>query len=612
MASDLITNGGLKDLPVPNYSYIKTMEEAYRALEVIERYPIVEFDSETTGLDPLTDKIVLMQFGITGKSYVFDVRKGNVDASIFKALLESPKHLKLIQNSIFDVEMVYSNFGIMIKRLYDTMLAEQLILLGFNPRANLQHLVAKYLKLLMPKDVATSFADYDQEYTDYQLRYAANDVVVLREIYNQQMDTLIKDSLVRVMKLECEFVEPLAGMELSGILLSVPQWQTILDGKIIERDRLRTTLYDILNTTVDQTTLFDVSLLNLDSPTQVVKSLNSLGIPITTTDVKELSKFKSHPAVKSLLEYRKFEKFVTTYGDALMNRIHKDTGRLHTSFRQMVDTGRLSSSNPNLQNIPKEQIYRSCFIAKPGYKLITVDMSQAELRILADYSKDPVFLDAYRTGQDLHIRTAMDVFNKTLEEIKQDEAYKKAGDARHVGYRNKTKAVNFGLMYGLTAVGLAIRLNMPESEAQDLIDRYFAKYKKVKQWLDNTARDAVRNRYSTTISGRRRYYHLPPPSDVTFKRVKGSVERAAKNHPIQGSNADTVKQAMIFVNDRLKGKDAKLILTVHDEVIVETREDIVEEVAPIVTQAVIDGFADFFHTIPMEADAMIGDCWLKG
>jgi hypothetical protein len=293
----------------------------------------------------------------------------------------------------------------------------------------------------------------------------------------------------------------------------------------------------------------------MDSPTQVIKGLNKLGVLVTTTDVKELSRYKNHPAVKALLEYRKFEKFVTTYGDALMNRIHKSTGRLHTNFTQMVDTGRLSSSNPNLQNIPKEQMYRECFVAKPGYKLITVDMSQAELRILADYSRDPVFLEAYKTGQDLHIRTAMDVFNKTLEEIKQDESYKKSGSAKYMGYRNKTKAVNFGLMYGLTSVGLSIRLETSEAEAQDLIDRYFAKYKKVKQWLDNTARDAVRNRYSTTISGRRRYYRLPPPNDVTFKRIKGSVERAAKNHPIQGCVGSSTMVRGVGRIDQLVGKE---------------------------------------------------------
>ncbi|MDD2731493.1 MAG: DNA polymerase [Candidatus Portnoybacteria bacterium] len=608
----ITSNGGLMDLPTPNYTYIKSTEEALRHVEFIERHPIVEFDTEATGLDPLKDRVVLMQFGVGGKSFVFDVRDGRVDPVIFKNVFASVDNLKLIQNALFDVEMVKSNFKLPIKRLYDPMLAEQLLYLGLNPKANLQHMVSKYLHLFMPKDVGSSFANYDQEYEDYQIRYAANDVVVLREIYNQQLLKLQKDNLVRVARLEFEFVDPLSEMELNGITLDVPQWRGILDNMIVERDRLQSDLSDLLSSTVAQSTLFGVNLLNLDSPTQLVKALNRAGVPVEGTDVKQLAKYAKHPVVKTLLEYRKFEKFVTTYGDPLINRIHPTTGRLHTNFRQMVATGRLSSFDPNLQNIPKEQRYRSCFVAPPGYKFITADMSQAELRILAEYSRDPEFLEAYRLGEDLHIRTACGVFNKTKEEVMLDESYKKSAPEKYVGYRNKTKSINFGLCYGLTYIGLALRIGCSENEAKDLIDAYFKKYSRVKSYLESSAKFAVLNRYSLTASGRRRYYQLPPSTDPNFNKFKGSVERKAKNHPIQGSNADTVKQAMIFTTERIKGYDARLILTVHDEIVVEVRDDQVEEVKPIVEKAVVDGFAEFFHVVKMETDGMVGNCWLKG
>ena len=607
-----ITNGnGLPRLPHPQYEYITRTEDALRVIEKIERYPIIEVDSETTGLDPLVDRVVLLQIGIIGKSFVFDVRDGNVDPTIFKPVLESNKHLKLLQHALFDYKMLKANFGIELVKMYCTMLAEELSYLGLNPKKGLQYLVSKYLKLYMSKDMAPTFKNYNQELQEYQLRYAANDVSVLRSIYDLQLPQLNQHGLLKAAKLEFEFIKPLAEMELNGIILDVDKWRVIIDEMTTERDLLRKKVSNILSETIEQTTLFDVSLLNLDSPAQLVKSLNSLGIPLESTDVKHLVRYKDHPAVASLLDYRKYEKFVTTYGEALIKRIHPKSGRLHTDFRQMVSTGRLASSNPNLQNIPHEQKYRACFVARSGYKLITSDLSQVELRILAEYSKDPAFLEAYATGQDLHVRTACDVFGVTPEKIESDRRLSD-DDPNKKDYRGKIKAINFGLIYGLTKVGLARRLGIPENDAQDFIDKYFTKYKKVKEYLDKSGRDAIINRYSTTISGRKRFYRLPEPSDPNFHKMKGSVERAGKNAVIQGSCADAIKQAMIYVIDRIKNYDAKLLLTVHDEVIVEVREDQAKEAASIVSQSLVDGFAEFFHVVKMEADALIGDCWLKG
>jgi len=611
MSKISVNNGALSDFPPTQYEYITNSEAAARILEKIERYPMIEVDTETTGFDPLVDKVVLLQLGIIGKAFVFDVREGNVDARIFKPLLEDDRYLKILQNAVFDYKMLKTNFNIEINRMYDTMLAEQLLFLGLNPKANLSYLAAKYFHLNMPKDVGPTFKKYDQKYQEYQLRYAANDVSLLRDVYNLQLSQLKQEGLTRAARLEFEFIKPLAEMELNGILLDVEKWYGILDEMTKERDLLQSKISNILNKTINQTTLFGVSLLNLDSPLQLVKGLNSLGIPVESTDVKELVKYKNNPIIESLLDYRKYEKFITTYGEALINRIHPLTNKLHTDFTQMISTGRLSSSNPNLQNIPKEQRYRSCFVAPPGYKLITCDMSQAELRILADYSRDPAFLEVYATGQDLHTRTACEMFGVTPEEVERDKKLSD-NDPKKRGYRDATKAINFGLAYGLTAIGLSKRLGCSEEKAQTLIDKYFNKYRKVKEYLDKSGKSAVINRYSTTISGRKRFYKLPDPSDSMFNRLRGSVERAGKNHPVQGSNADTIKQAMIYVYEHIKNYDAKLILTVHDEVIVEVKEDQSEEVAPIVSQCLVNGFAEFFKTVKMEAAALIGDCWLKG
>jgi DNA polymerase-1 len=258
----------------------------------------------------------------------------------------------------------------------------------------------------------------------------------------------------------------------------------------------------------------------------------------------------------------------------------------------------MSSSNPNLQNIPRKQKYRSCFIAAEGYSLLTADMSGAELRILGNLSKDPVFVEAYATGQDLHTRTASEVFDTKYDRVEKS-------------MRNAAKAINFGLVYGMSSMGLSKRLKISEKEAEVMINKYFARYQGVKRYLTKAGNDAVRNRYSTTISGRRRYYNMPPYDHPDFKKLQGSIERRGKNAGIQGSNADTIKEAMILLVDRIKGYDARLILTVHDEVVVEAHDSCKEEVAKIVAQSIIDGFGRYFSLIPMETDTLIGPCWLK-
>jgi DNA polymerase-1 len=346
--------------------------------------------------------------------------------------------------------------------------------------------------------------------------------------------------------------------------------------------------------------LFGVSLINVDSNVQLLKALKRFGLSIESTDVGILSRFKGVPVIDALLAYRKAQKFLSTYGETLIDKINPITGRLHTNFRQMVSTGRMSSSGPNLQNIPKLQLYRSCYVARDGCSLITCDMSSAELRIIGNLSADPLFVECYATGQDLHTRTASEVFGMPIDKVTSKE-------------RNAAKAIGFGLAYGLSKFGLARRLKISEKEADDMIKSYFKRYKGVKVLLDGASKDAVMKRYTTSVSGRRRNYRLPSFDHPDFKKKKASVEREGRNMVIQSSNADTIKEAMIIAINEMEKKNmkSKLLLTVHDEIVIEAPHNEVEEAKYIAEQSLISGFGKYFDLIPMEAGGLVGPVWLK-
>jgi DNA polymerase I-like protein with 3'-5' exonuclease and polymerase domains len=592
-------------IPKPKYDYITDPDGFGRAMSEIMKYDIMEIDTEATGLSPFEDKVVLLQIGVGDRAFVFDVRSdtqySSIDLSMFKDLMINKSKKKLLHNAVFDMKMIKHHAGYYIENIYDTMLMEQLFNLGLNERgAKLSDLVRKYLGLEMPKETATTFSDYGQEYKLYQIEYAASDVSILRLIKDLQEPRMIREGFEGVAELEFNFTKPMCEMELNGITIDTDKWRTIMSYINDERIEVFNKINKELSLHHGQNMLFGVAPINIKSNKQLLKSLRDYGINLDNTNEKTLKKFKSVPVVANLLNYRKKEKMISTYSESLLAKINKYTGRLHTRFRQMVATGRMSSSNPNLQNIPKKQMYRSCFISKPGYKLITADMSSAELRILGNLSGDPVFLECFNKGIDLHSKSASEVFKVAIEEVDKE-------------MRNSCKAISFGLMYGLTKFGLSDRLGITEKKAEELIDNYFGVFTAVKNYLETSARNAVKNGYTETIAGRKRFYNIPPYGHPDRQRIQRAVERQAKNAGIQGANADTIKMAMINVVNRLEesGLDAKLILTVHDEVIVEANENQVPEVSKIVESSIIDGFGKYFKNIPMETDSLVGPTWLK-
>jgi DNA polymerase I len=596
---------GVVRLPKPNYKYITTEEDARSALSEISNYPFFELDTEATALDPYIARMPLLQIGVPNKIFVFDMRSdigmSSVHISLFKPLLTDKKILKILQNAVFDMKLIKLKGGFYIENVYDTMLAEQLFNLGISARgADLASLVLKYLGITIDKEPRNTFGVYEQKFKPFQLEYAANDVAVLNLVREMQQPRIKSEGFENVCRLEFEFTKPMCEMELNGICFDVEKHRILLADMAVECEESRKLIHKMLSTNEDQMSLFGTSTINIDSNLQLKKSLQKMGLTLESTDVKELAKYKGFPAVDALLEYRKSQKFISTYGESLIDQIHPITGRLHTEFRQMIATGRMSSAHPNLQNIPKKQIYRSCFVAKPGYTLITADMAGAELRILGNLSRDRIFVESYANGIDLHTRTASEIFDVSMEKVTGD-------------MRNAAKAINFGLAYGLSKFGLAKRLKITEDAAEDMTNKYFARYSGIKKFLENSARQAVIERFSRTVAGRKRFYNLPEYTHPEFKRAKASIEREAKNAPIQGANADTIKEGMILLVNRLEksGIDAKLLLTVHDELVTEVRNDQAEEARPIVERSIIEGFGRYFNLIPMETDALQGPCWLK-
>jgi len=592
-------------LPKPVYEYIVTEERATQAIEEISKYNSIEVDTETTGLDPYTSRVSLLQIGIPGKSYVFDVRHDTEHSSIhlnqFKHLLTDINTKKILQNAVFDMKMIKLHGGYYLNNIYDTMIVEQLFNSGITMKgSSLTDLIQKYLGLEINKEPRGTFQNFNQKFEPFQIEYAAGDVSVLTLIKDMQQPRIVKEGFENVSRLEFEFTKAMCEMELNGITLDIPKWKVILDDTQLESAETSSKLMKMLAKTHGQNVMFGVPVINVDSNQQLLKALNGCGLKLTSTNVKTLEKYRDVPVVKEILTYRKLNKFVSTYGDSLLEKINPVTGRLHTNFQQIVSTGRMSSSAPNLQNIPKKQKYRSCFIAKEGYDLITADMANAELRILTNLSMDPVFLECYDTGIDIHTKTASEVFDVPMSEVTSTQ-------------RNGAKSLNFGICYGLSKYGLSARLDISEQAADNMITTYFEKYPGIKKFLDGSARHAVKHGYTATVSGRKRFYNVPPYEHPERKTIQRSVERAAKNACIQGGNADTIKESMIYVVDRLdkSGLDANLILTVHDEIIIESRKDHTQEAIKIVEQSLIDGFGRYFSRVPMETDGLIGPCWLK-
>ena len=584
--------------------YIDRTEDAARIAAELDAMPMISVDTETTGLDPFTSELLLVQVGNLQKQFVIDARVCSLEP--LRSVLESQKP-KVLHNAKFDYKMLKSLADIRMENVVDTMLIEQTLQNGKRPDGgySLAATYDRYFQKQISKEEQSSFVNHTGPFSKEQLEYARLDVVYPLEVLSRQMDQAHRDRLEHTVKLECLAAPAIADIELNGVAIDRERWLSISEQARGEAERVRQELdkqFEEYLSQNQQGQLFQdpkaFQKLNYDSEQQLKEALESLGIRVENTDRWTLGSLE-HPVGEIILEYRQHQKVVSTYGETFLEHVHPKTGRIHCDFRQMgAESGRLSCTKPNLQNIPSDSEFRSCFIAGEGRKMITADYSGCELRILAEMSQDPEFLRAFKNDEDLHSLVAAMMFDKPVSKYENPEL------------RQKAKAVNFGLAYGMSPKGLAAQLGCGDDEAEDLLNKYFEAFPSIRSFLERSAAMAVARGYSTTIGGRRRHFDVTNMDD---RRKRGQVERQGKNSPIQGANADMIKLALYELRREFHERqiNAQLVNTVHDEIVVECAEEIAEETQQLVERIMRAAGGYYVKSIPVDVESAVADCWSK-
>lgn len=584
----------------PRYIFIDSQAAMGEVLPELEKAEIIAIDTETTGLDPYTATLLLVQIGLPDIAYIFDARV--IDFESLRGILQDPKKLKLLHNAKFDYNMIRVKTGISLNNIYDSMIAERLLTNGISRDISLLYVSQKYLGVNLEKAVRQTFINPKTDFTQAQLEYSALDVLVMFPIFNSQFALLQKENLIRTANLEFRLIPVVGEMEVQGSLVDRVKWES----HIIELEEKRKQIADKIQEflrplyPISQMDLFGgvADVININSQPQVLDAFSRLGIDLPSTGVAILQN-TNHEFAKMLLEYREYEKLISAFGFKFLEKINPKTGRIHPDYMQVgADSGRFACSNPNLQQIPKESSFRGCFVAPPGKKLVTADYSQAELRILAEVSGDPVFVRAYKEDVDIHTLTASQMFG-----VPEDKVTKEL--------RFQAKSINFGLMYGRGGASLAAQIGVSADEGKRLLDTYFKTYQKVKLWLDKAAKDAVRNGYAVTLGGRKRWFLMPDKGDPNYDRLIGSIERQGKNTPIQGTSADMTKFALVYIYQSLQkeGIDAYPIHTVHDEIVVEAAEKDADLVKEILESEMKRAHETLLKIIPSKVEAVVSDIW---
>lgn len=593
------------------YLFVDTPEKRADLIQLLSKAPAICFDTETTGIDANQAELVGFAFAVEkGTAYYVPVppEKAQAQAIVeeFRGILEDASIMKVAQNLKYDA-LILKWYGVELQgEIMDTMLIHYLLEPGL--RHNMDYLAETYLKY-QPVSITTligkkgknqlSMRDVPPEKVS---DYAAEDADITLQLKEYLEPKLEEEGLNKLYKeIEAPLVKTLVDLEYEGVNINVEALDTYSKELGAAIQKIEQHIYDTAGTR-----------FNIGSPKQVGEVLfDKLEIPYrwrktktgqySTNEEKLTELAVENPIVSDILRFRGLSKLKSTYVDALPRMVNPKTGRIHSSFNQaLAATGRLSSNNPNLQNIPirtpEGAKVREAFIPRDtDHVLLAADYSQIELRLIAEISKDEAMLEAFLAGQDIHRATASKVFDVPFDEVTKEQRY-------------RAKTVNFSIIYGAGATNLSRQLDIKRAEAKDLIDQYFRQYTGLKAYMDETVEFARKNGYVTTLLGRRRQLR-----DINSKSSleRSNAERIAINTPIQGSAADMIKIAMINVHQVLKEGNfkTKMILQVHDELVFDAHKSELEQLKPIIDEKMRTAIPDL--KVPILVGMGVGANWLE-
>ena len=620
-------------------------------LEYCRSKVILGLDTETSGLDFTVKKLLMIQIGDEERQYVIDCRF--VDPSFLKPLFEQTP-LFVLHNTKFDYKFLM-NHGLRIDKTWDTMLGENIRYCGRNDKsASLAATVERYLKVTLDKEERNLFIGMKGEpFTDRQIVYGAKDVEYLLAIQRMQKEKLDELGLISVIHLENRAVLAFADIEYNGLDIDREAWLNISKKSAesvqqaeqnLNEEVLKDAIFKPILPKYVQGDLFgdpDPVQILWSSPSQVLKVMRQVIPELENVNGKDLyiHRFK-HSLIPMYIDYKEKSKIVSSYGEEFLSNCLSD-GRIHTSFKQILNTGRVSSKEPNMQQIPADNTFRNCFTAPEGWVFVSSDYSSQELNVIAYGSKDPVWLDALRFGQDLHSVCAelvygqkwkeaaeedcayyakmrsgfiVDFDSKTVEDIQKE----KCECSGHKKLRNNVKAINFGLAYGMGPSKLAHTLEISLKEAKALIEKYFTEFPSIGTFLKGLEQKGIQFGHAKTFAPfyRKRYF---PGWFPGFEQIESnnelaaSIGRASKNTPIQGTSADMTKYALYMVRKEILDNDlpVKLVMTVHDQIDTICKAEYAEEWKTRMTEIMEKAALIIVQNGLLKAETEISEVWKK-
>ena len=618
----------IKVIGIKDSSYEEaTLDECY---EYLANLPVIALDTETEGEFNFSNSLLLLQVGDRNTQYVINCKKVNV--YLLKPVLESK--LCIIQNAKFDWKFMFKT-GVDIKKIFDTFLAEIVIHGGYNFSdsdklyfipTSLKALVLKYCGEELDKTIRGVI--HKENNSDRVIKYSARDIEFLEDIMEKQVTQLQELDLMPVMDLENAAVRVFAIMEYNGIKVDPVKWGNVanvteantaelirkLDDIIIDSYNSNPKLYKFIDNQTDLLSSEVHTKINWKSSQQKLAVLEVLGVKLDSTESAELIKNQNkHKIIPLLIELSKQAKLASTYGRSFLKYINPVTKRIHTNFWQLLNSGRVSSSDPSLLNIPAHgnlaEAIKEAFIAEDGYILCDTDFSGIELRIIAELSQDPLWVDTFNNDGDLHSILCASTFGIPLEDVKKPFPYRP-----EVNYRFVQKTTNFGLAYGMSEFKLSSTIQVSVQQAKEIITKFFNVVPGVKKFLDGICNVGIKYGRIRTPGPYRRIRFFPQHKEAVESgddKTLAAIGRMSKNHPIQGLNANITKLALCNIQDRIDREllDMKILLPIHDAILVEIHKSIQEYGTKVIQEEMIKAAQVVIKTVPVKVDTVIGEYW---